>query len=253
MLSTVLRSLFLIVGLIALTSCKSLISSSAEVTPGASQATADSNPAAATRLPKKTKVTKPTPVESTPVEPAVVKKSSIKILDPDDPEQAIARLMQALIQGGIEPLAMADVGYYMDVQNAQLIQLLGSTGFNIRHETDRIILSMPGGDIFERGSDQLNSSAKESLILTADVLSEYAQTQIIVYGHTDDTGEAEYNQKLSVRRALTVAKLLQTQGVAIERFAVVGMGESSPVADNTTEEGLAKNRRIELNLIPIAQ
>ena len=112
---------------------------------------------------------------------------------------------------------------------------------------------MPGGDIFGQDSAQLDPAAKDSLALTSRVLVEFAQTQIVIYGHTDNTGRAEYNQKLSVRRALAVADYLLTQGIAIERIAVVGLGETSSLSLDTTEAGRARNRRIELYLKPIAK
>jgi OOP family OmpA-OmpF porin len=75
-------------------------------------------------------------------------------------------------------------------------------------------------------------------------------THITVTGHTDSTGPEAYNQKLSERRANAVADYMANSlGVDRMRMKVSGMGESSPVADNATREGRAKNRRTEIDVI----
>jgi len=65
------------------------------------------------------------------------------------------------------------------------------------------------------------------------------------------TGPADYNQKLSERRAATVALYLHNRGVAKERLAAIRSGEKKPVASNNTAEGRARNRRVEITLDPI--
>ena len=72
-----------------------------------------------------------------------------------------------------------------------------------------------------------------------------------VAGHTDSTGSEEYNQRLSERRADSVARFLGSQGVMSQRIITVGMGESRPVADNSTAAGRQSNRRVELTLVPV--
>ena len=256
MLKPILSALILAASLVSLSGCESLNLITAgsttpsteliepEVTPPAP----DTSEVAPVELPQTNDI--PEPIPAVPEEP---KKPQVTLLNPDNYEQAKAQHLQALIQSHIEPLAMADVGYYMDVQNAQFIKLLGPTSFDIRHEAGLIILTMPGVDIFGQDSDQIDSAAKDSLALTSRVLVEFAQTQIVIYGHTDDTGGAEHNQKHSVQRALAVADHLLTQGIAIERIAVVGLGETSPLSLDTTEAGRARNSRIELHLKPIAK
>jgi outer membrane protein OmpA-like peptidoglycan-associated protein len=83
------------------------------------------------------------------------------------------------------------------------------------------------------------------------VLNEYKSTLVTVAGYTDSTGAADYNQKLSERRASTVALYLHSRGVAQERLAAIGYGEKKPVASNNNAEGRAKNRRVEITLDPI--
>ena len=72
---------------------------------------------------------------------------------------------------------------------------------------------------------------------------------IIAVGHTDSVGTDAYNQKLSVQRSETVKAYLVSKGVEKNRIYTEGKGESSPVADNKTKEGQAKNRRVEIEVV----
>ena len=87
----------------------------------------------------------------------------------------------------------------------------------------------------------------------AIVLDEYEKTIIAVSGNTDSTGASDYNQKLSEQRARSVANYLKSREIVAERFEIVGFGEDYPIADNSTPEGRAQNRRVELTLIPITE
>lgn len=80
-----------------------------------------------------------------------------------------------------------------------------------------------------------------------DYFQNNPQVTAQIAGHTDSTGPATYNQKLSEKRAQAVINYLVTKGVAPERLTARGFGESKPAAQNTTSEGRQKNRRVELN------
>ena len=82
------------------------------------------------------------------------------------------------------------------------------------------------------------------------VLKEYDKTVVEVAGHTDDRGTDSYNQALSERRASSVARYLQSQGLDGMRLITIGYGESHPAASNTTAAGREQNRRVELTLAP---
>ena len=82
----------------------------------------------------------------------------------------------------------------------------------------------------------------------ADVLVKYPEDRIQVAGHTDSTGSDEYNKQLSLKRADAVAQVLLSRGVKSEQIATAGAGELQPVADNTTAEGRAQNRRVQLHI-----
>ncbi|MGL5336093.1 MAG: OmpA family protein [Enterovibrio sp.] len=87
---------------------------------------------------------------------------------------------------------------------------------------------------------------------TASILNTYPQARAIIVGHTDSIGSAAYNQSLSEQRAQAVADELIRLGVALEQVEWRGEGESYPIADNATEEGRVKNRRVEV-IIPSFQ
>jgi len=163
------------------------------------------------------------------------------------------RAQRALLGAGIGAIAGGGTGYYMDVQEAKLRQKLEGTGVRVTRNGNNIDLVMPGDVTFETNSASLNSSFFEVLDSVALVLNEYKSTLVTVAGYTDSTGSAEYNQKLSERRASTVALYLQGRGVAQERLAAIGHGENRPVAGNNTAEGRARNRRVEITLDPITK
>jgi outer membrane protein OmpA-like peptidoglycan-associated protein len=78
-----------------------------------------------------------------------------------------------------------------------------------------------------------------------EYMRQIAERRLLLVGHTDDTGSSKYNAELSERRARTVAKYLSEQGIPLDSLYFQGAGESYPTADNTTEEGRARNRRVE--------
>ena len=112
----------------------------------------------------------------------------------------------------------------------------------------RDIISLPGVN-FETGFDILLPGTEYILKDAADILNRYPDMQIEVAGHTDDVGDASSNQGLSERRAKTVLHFLIRYGISEDRLTYTGYGESRPIADNTTPEGRATNRRVELRLV----
>ena len=163
------------------------------------------------------------------------------------------RTENALIAGGIGAIAGGGAGYYMDVQDAKLRQKLEGTGVRVARQGNDIHLIMPGDVTFATGSADLNSRFFEVLDSVALVLQEYKSTLVTVAGYTDNTGSAGFNQKLSERRATTVAMYLHGKGVAQERLAAIGYGEQHPVASNSDAEGRARNRRVEITIDPITK
>ena len=163
------------------------------------------------------------------------------------------RVETALIAGGVGAIAGGGAGYYMDVQEAKLRQNLEGTGVHVVRRGNDISLVMPGDVTFETNSSSLDSRFFAVLDSVTTVLQEYKSTLVTVAGYTDSTGSADYNQKLSEKRATTVALYLHSRGVAKERLAAIGHGEAQPVAGNDTAEGRARNRRVEITLEPITK
>jgi OOP family OmpA-OmpF porin len=99
---------------------------------------------------------------------------------------------------------------------------------------------------FDNDKATLRPEASATLDRMAAELKEWGDVKVEVAGHTDARASARYNQQLSERRANTVRDYLIGKGIAADRLSAKGYGESQPVADNDTEEGRAKNRRVEL-------
>ena len=111
----------------------------------------------------------------------------------------------------------------------------------------RVVIS--GGILFETDSAELMPSAADLVTRLSDVMKQNPDLKVAVVGHTDSTGDYNYNLKLSERRANAIVEALVKDGVAANRLAAVGVGPLSPVASNDTTAGRAQNRRVELVLI----
>ncbi|HSG27257.1 MAG TPA: OmpA family protein, partial [Candidatus Krumholzibacterium sp.] len=81
------------------------------------------------------------------------------------------------------------------------------------------------------------------------ILNKYSDTNILIEGHTDSTGEEEYNMELSRKRSESVASRLAMANVDPTRFTLVGYGEIQPIATNDTVEGRQQNRRVEIAIM----
>lgn len=147
----------------------------------------------------------------------------------------------------------AGVGGYMDYQEKKLRESLANTGVEVARDGDQIKLTMPENVTFATGRYDLSAQAQNSLDKAATTLATYIDTTITVVGHTDSTGGDSINVPLSQNRALAVANYLNAKGVAANRISTAGRGSSQPVATNTTAEGRALNRRVEILINPKAQ
>lgn len=145
------------------------------------------------------------------------------------------------------------IGYYMDTQEEELRQQLKSTGVSVTRSGDNIVLNMPNEVTFGVDEVHLNAGAKNVLKSVALVAKEYDQTQLNVLGYTDSSGAESYNLRLSKIRAIEVGNFLVAQKIDYARVKSEGMGEAKPIASNSTVEGRAKNRRVEIVLSPLPQ
>ena len=100
--------------------------------------------------------------------------------------------------------------------------------------------------LFATGKSDLSDASRSALGKFAASLAQSPETDIAIYGHTDNTGSRAVNQKLSEERAQAVANYLIGQKVDPVRITTRGLAYDSPIADNSTEEGRAQNRRVEI-------
>jgi outer membrane protein OmpA-like peptidoglycan-associated protein len=168
-------------------------------------------------------------------------------------DDAVERRQHALIGAGLGALAGGAVGAYQDKQEAQLRAELEGTGVSVHRVGDNITLNMPGNVTFATNSSDLSPAFFDVLNSVGKVLGEFDKTVVEVAGHTDSTGTDAYNQALSERRAGSVASYLQGRGVISQRLITVGMGESRPIADNSSDAGRQANRRVEITMVPVTQ
>lgn len=157
----------------------------------------------------------------------------------------------ALIGAGVGGLTGAAIGSYMDQQEAELRAQLRGTGISVTRVGDQIILNMPSNITFATDSARVQPQFNQTLASVGLVLKKFDKTIVDVYGHTDSSGEDNYNLDLSQRRAVSVATILSAQGVDQRRFYIEGRGEDDPIASNASEVGRAQNRRVEIQLSPV--
>ena len=155
------------------------------------------------------------------------------------------------IGAGVGALVGGAIGAHMDQQEAELRRQLQATGVSVTRQGNNIILNMPSNVTFATDQDSISTQFYSTLNSVAIVLNKYNRTLIDVYGHTDSTGDDNYNYNLSQRRASSVAQYLQSQGVDGRRMKFEGFGETRPIADNATDFGRAQNRRVEILIVPL--
>jgi outer membrane protein OmpA-like peptidoglycan-associated protein len=158
-----------------------------------------------------------------------------------------------IVGAGLGGIAGAGIGAYMDNQERELRARTAGTDVQVIRQGDDLILNIPSGINFAYNSADVQPQFRSTLDRVSDVLGQYRETYIDVYGHTDSTGSDAYNQGLSERRAISVADYLSGHGVQSARIATRGYGETQPIASNDTEDGRAANRRVEIKIVPISQ
>jgi len=164
---------------------------------------------------------------------------------------ATERRQRALVGVGVGGLAGGAIGAYQDRQEAELRRQTAGTGIQVDRDGDVIKLNLPDGVTFDFGKADLKSQFYPALNNVARTLAEYNQTIVEVSGHTDSVGTDAVNQRLSEQRAASVGNYLIGQGLQRERFEIVGFGKRHPIADNSTEQGRALNRRVEIRVVPL--
>jgi len=155
-------------------------------------------------------------------------------------------------------LAGGAVGAYMDSQKRDLERNLGPEiqSGQARVEklpNDVVRITMTSQTAFETDSSAIKPGFHSTMDKLADVMLRYGKTTLTIVGHTDNVGTNEYNQKLSERRALSVAQYLESRRVDAMRLATAGKGETQAAASNSSEGGRQANRRVEIYVEPVVQ
>jgi outer membrane protein OmpA-like peptidoglycan-associated protein len=139
----------------------------------------------------------------------------------------------------------------MDAQEAELRDELAGSGVQVVRNGDELNLIMPGNVTFNTNEYAVRPDFYSVLDSVAEVLYKFTDTNLVVTGHTDSTGAADYNYNLSNRRASSVANYLAQRGVAQSRLISQGVGPDQPIASNSSESGKAQNRRVELQIVAV--
>ena len=138
--------------------------------------------------------------------------------------------------------ALDDLGF--DVTYNLSLPTLSAEAMRCQEEANRRV--EPGETVlFDFDSDELHNEGRSLLDEIVQIANLCPDVNVEVSGHSDATGDKEYNIRLSERRARSVVAYLIEAGMAEDRLSSVGLGFSQPIADNSTEEGRAQNRRIE--------
>lgn len=136
------------------------------------------------------------------------------------------------------------IGKHMDKQAKEIQDNV--PGAKVERVGEGIDVTFESGLMFTISSANLSDVAKANLDKAAQIFAKYPDTKIRVEGHTDSTGKAEFNMKLSEKRARAVADYLVLKGVSASRLDVKWFGATDPKYTNSTEEGRKQNRRVEL-------
>ncbi|MDR1584832.1 MAG: OmpA family protein [Prevotellaceae bacterium] len=145
----------------------------------------------------------------------------------------------------------AIIGKQMDkaAEKAAAIEGAKVEGITDANNLQAVRVTFDSGILFATGKSALNATSKDALTKFSKILIDNPTMDVVVYGHTDNTGSLAVNQKLSKERAQAVADFLISKGVTASQIKdVVGKDFSEPIADNSTKAGQAANRRVEVYL-----
>ena len=162
-----------------------------------------------------------------------------------------------IIGAGIGGSAGSILGKRFDDQIRELDEQTEGSGVEVEEvgDQDAILVRLPDGVTFARGSADINPGFYSTLDSVAESLIKYPNSLVDVYGFTDTTGSDALNQRLSEQRAQAVADYLAAKGVARSRLATRGFGEAYDQLRVKTADGVDEplNRRVEIKIIPISQ
>jgi outer membrane protein OmpA-like peptidoglycan-associated protein len=149
----------------------------------------------------------------------------------------------AIIGATVGGATGAVIGHQMDKQAEEIKNTVPDA--KVERVGEGIIVEFNSNVLFGFDKYNISDDAKTSLDKLVKVLNAYPDTDIEVQGHTDSKGSLAYNQALSERRANAVSAYLNDKSISADRLTIKGFGETAPKYENTTEEGLTGNRRVE--------
>lgn len=140
------------------------------------------------------------------------------------------------------------IGRRMDKQKKELEAIEGAKVESVKdaNNLEAIKVTFDNGILFPTNKSELSASSREALTKFATSLKNSPDTDVTIYGHTDNTGTREVNERISKERADAVANFLVGQGISRSRIKTEGLAYDMPVADNGTASGRAQNRRVEV-------
>lgn len=156
---------------------------------------------------------------------------------------AIGAIAGAVIGGAAGTL----IGKKMDKQAKEIENTVA--GAEVEQVGEGILVKFDSGILFDTGKSALKGGAKTNIAKLVETLNKEPDTEILVLGHTDNTGSLAVNQKLSLERANSVKSYAVAQGLSGARIKTQGKDFSEPVASNDTESGRAENRRVEVVIV----
>ncbi len=155
----------------------------------------------------------------------------------------------AVIGGVVGGVAGGVIGKQMDKQAQKIESEIPGAEVTRVGEGIDVVFDENSGVYFDTNKSAINAKSKANLNKLAGIFKEYPDTNIVVEGHTDNTGNDSYNMTLSQKRANAVTNYLVSQGISRNRLTTYAHGETLPKYDNATPEGRAKNRRVELGIV----
>ena len=175
---------------------------------------------------------------------ATVGAAAGAIAGKDGKSTAIGAAIGTAIGAGVGAI----IGRKMDKKAAELAAIEAAQVETVEDANglEAIKVTFDSGILFDFNKSTLNAASKESLKQFAAQMVDLPDTDITIYGHTDNIGSAAANEKVSLQRAEAVEKYLRNCGIAKERMTAEGKSFTMPVASNETEAGRAQNRRVEI-------
>ncbi|UAY56565.1 OmpA family protein [Arachidicoccus terrestris] len=152
---------------------------------------------------------------------------------------ALGSIIGAAVGGG----AGYVIGKKMDKQAEDIKEQIPDA--KVQRVEEGIVVEFNSKVLFGFDQSSLTDASRNTLSNLITILNKYPETNLEVQGHTDNTGAANYNMTLSIKRATAVSDYLKSNGINSSRLTVKGFGETVPKYDNNTEDGRAQNRRVE--------